>query len=163
MWVEPDCNIPSGESLLRQMLFAHRFCLAEFGVEPSIAWLPDTFGFARTLPTLLAHAGIRLFRDDEAAVERYDAVPAPSIPLARPGRRRGDRVRRSIEWRAAPTDARVRIARERGEPLIVGYGDGGGGPTEEQLREAATAGTWERPQLWFARLAERRDELPRAR
>ncbi len=61
LWVEADCNLPSGESLLRQMLFAHRFCSDHFAEAPNVAWLPDSFGFANTLPTLLAHAGIPYF------------------------------------------------------------------------------------------------------
>ena len=159
MWVEPDCNIPSGESLLRQMLFAHRFCLAEFGVVPSIAWLPDTFGFARTLPTLLAHAGIAYFATTK--LQWNDTTQFPHHQFRWRGPDGAEVIGASIDrMEGGADDARVRIARERSEPLIVGYGDGGGGPTEEQVREAATAGTWERPQLWFARLAERRDQLP---
>ncbi len=159
MWVEPDCNIPSGESLLRQMLFAHRFCLAEFGVEPSIAWLPDTFGFARTLPTLLAHAGIAYFATTK--LQWNDTTRFPHYQFRWRGPDGAEVIGASIDRMEGGAGAgRVRIARERKEPLIVGYGDGGGGPTEEQLHEAATAGTWERPQRWFARLDARRDELP---
>jgi alpha-mannosidase len=159
MWVEPDCNIPSGESLLRQMLFAHRFCVAEFGIEPSIAWLPDTFGFARTLPTLLAHAGIPYFGTTK--LQWNDTTRFPHHQFRWRGPDGSEVIGASIDrMEGGASPARVRIAREREEPLIIGYGDGGGGPTEEQLREAETAGTWERPQHWFERLDARRAELP---
>jgi alpha-mannosidase len=159
MWVEPDCNLPSGESLLRQMLFAHRFCRDELGVEPTIAWLPDTFGFARTLPTLLAHAGVPYFATTK--LQWNDATRFPHAQFRWRGPDGAEVVAASIDrMEGDANEARLRIARERAEPLIVGYGDGGGGPTAEQLREAAGAGTWERPQAWFERLAARRDALP---
>jgi hypothetical protein len=60
-WVETDCNIPSGETLLRQCAYGMNYIQDRFGVVPAIAWLPDTFGFANTLPQLLAHAGVRFF------------------------------------------------------------------------------------------------------
>ncbi|HEY1428778.1 MAG TPA: glycoside hydrolase family 38 C-terminal domain-containing protein, partial [Candidatus Tumulicola sp.] len=54
---------------------------------------------------------------------------------------------------------RIAAARERSEPLVVGYGDGGGGPTARELRDAPQVGRWERPREWFDALASRRDEL----
>jgi alpha-mannosidase len=159
MWVEPDCNVPSGESLLRQMLFAHRFCRDAFGIEPSIAWLPDTFGFARTLPTLLAHAGIAYFGTTK--LQWNDTTRFPYHQFLWRGPDGSEVIAASIDrMEGGASAARARIARERGEPLIVGYGDGGGGPTIEQLHEASTAGTWEPPQRWFERLDARRCELP---
>ena len=44
MWVEPDLNLPTGESLVRQLLFGISFWQREFGVRPKVEWLPDTFG-----------------------------------------------------------------------------------------------------------------------
>jgi alpha-mannosidase len=159
MWVEPDCNIPSGESLLRQLLFAHRYCVENFGVEPRIAWLPDTFGFARTLPTLLAHAGIRFF-----ATTKLWWNDTTRFPL-RQFRWRGPDGSEVVAASLRGMDGgfakwRVAAARERFEPLVVGYGDGGGGPTAGELREAPAIGRWERPRVWFDDLARRRHELP---
>ncbi|HYM66697.1 MAG TPA: alpha-mannosidase 2C1, partial [Patescibacteria group bacterium] len=45
MWVEPDCNLPSGESLVRQLLHGKRFFMKEFGREVKEVWLPDVFGY----------------------------------------------------------------------------------------------------------------------
>ncbi len=159
LWVESDCNLPSGESLLRQMLAAHRFCLERFGSEPVIAWLPDTFGFARTLPTLLAHAGIGYFATTKLQWNDTTRFPHPQFLWRGPD---------GSEVIAACIDhmdggcgtIRRSIARRRREPLVVGYGDGGGGPTASQLAAAASIGKWERPRRWFERVAAMRSSLP---
>jgi hypothetical protein len=61
MWVEPDLHAPNGESVLRQFAHGIRWMREHAGVEPTIAWLPDTFGFPATFPTLAAHAGVPFF------------------------------------------------------------------------------------------------------
>ncbi|MBC7765254.1 MAG: alpha-mannosidase [Hyphomonadaceae bacterium] len=61
MWVEPDCNLISGESFTRQLLFGTRFIEREFGVKPRTCWLPDVFGNCYTMPQILAKAGIEYF------------------------------------------------------------------------------------------------------
>ncbi len=60
-WVEPDCNLISGESLARQIFYGKMFFQEEFGVETKTAWLPDTFGFAASLPQVLKEAGVDYF------------------------------------------------------------------------------------------------------
>jgi alpha-mannosidase len=159
MWVEPDCNLPSGESLLRQMLAAHRFCSDAFGVEPSILWLPDTFGFARTLPTLMAHAGIPYFATTKLQWNDTTKFPHPQFRWRGPD---GSEVVSAMIHRmeGGCGTLRVRAAHSRQEPLVIGYGDGGGGPTRAQLAKAPEAGRWERPREWFARLTARKHELP---
>jgi len=61
LWVEPDLNLISGESIVRQILYGQRYCQAQFGQLSSIAWLPDSFGFSWQLPQLLRQGGIRYF------------------------------------------------------------------------------------------------------
>ncbi|MDH3705157.1 MAG: glycosyl hydrolase-related protein [Acidimicrobiia bacterium] len=61
MWVETDCNIPSGESLVRQIVHGKRFFRDELGVDTPGVWLPDTFGYSAALPQILAQAGIDWF------------------------------------------------------------------------------------------------------
>ena len=63
MWVEPDLHAPSGESILRQFAYGVRYTSEKLGVVPDVVWLPDTFGFPNTLPTLAAHAGLHVLRD----------------------------------------------------------------------------------------------------
>jgi alpha-mannosidase len=60
-WVEPDCNIPSGESLVRQLLYGKRWFKSHFGREPEVAWFPGSYGFNANLPQLLSKAGFRYF------------------------------------------------------------------------------------------------------
>ncbi len=61
MWIEPDCNLSGGESLVRQRLHGQRFYLRHFGRLAQIEWLPDTFGFCHTLPQILARSGAKYF------------------------------------------------------------------------------------------------------
>jgi alpha-mannosidase len=57
MWVEPDCNLPSGEALVRQILHGKRYFMKEFGYETHEVWLPDVFGYPASLPQLIALSG----------------------------------------------------------------------------------------------------------
>jgi len=61
MWAEPDCNIPSGESLVRQILYGKKYFKKKFNFDVKVAWLPDTFGFASTLPQIFKKSGIEYF------------------------------------------------------------------------------------------------------
>ncbi|MHA1997873.1 MAG: alpha-mannosidase [Promethearchaeota archaeon] len=61
MWVEPDLNVPSGESLVRQRLYGMRFYLDEFGILPEAEFLQDVFGFCWTLPQILKKSGAKIF------------------------------------------------------------------------------------------------------
>jgi alpha-mannosidase len=61
MWVEPEVNITSGESLVRQLLYGQNYCLEKFGAIAKIAWLPDSFGFTWQLPQIFKQAGIDYF------------------------------------------------------------------------------------------------------
>lgn len=61
MWVEPDANIPSGESLIRQILYGKNYFATHFNQDVTIAWLPDTFGFNGQLPQILVNSGFTLF------------------------------------------------------------------------------------------------------
>ncbi len=69
MWIEPDLNIPSGESLARQLLYGQRFYREEFQQTSSIEWLPDTFGYAASLPAATQTGRDLLFYDNQAELE----------------------------------------------------------------------------------------------
>ena len=58
MWVEPDTNMPSGESLIRQLLYGIRWFDRQFGKRSTVLWLPDVFGFSPVLPQLLRGVGM---------------------------------------------------------------------------------------------------------
>jgi alpha-mannosidase len=57
MWVEADCNLPSGEALVRQLLYGKRYFMRKFGYETKELWLPDVFGYPASLPQLIAGSG----------------------------------------------------------------------------------------------------------
>jgi alpha-mannosidase len=61
MWVEPELNLISGESIVRQLLYGQRYVQEKFGQVSKVAWLPDTFGFCATLPQFLLSGGIEYF------------------------------------------------------------------------------------------------------
>jgi alpha-mannosidase len=61
MWVEPDCNLISGESWARQLLYAKRYFKEKFGVDVKIGWNPDSFGYDWNMPQFYRDAGIDAF------------------------------------------------------------------------------------------------------
>jgi alpha-mannosidase len=61
LWIEPEFNLMSGESLVRQVLYGQRYVQEKFGVLSATAWLPDSFGFCWQLPQILKQGGIDYF------------------------------------------------------------------------------------------------------
>ncbi|WP_432811995.1 alpha-mannosidase [Pantanalinema sp. GBBB05] len=60
-WIEPELNLISGESMVRQLLYGQRYVEEKFGAVCPIAWVPDTFGFSWQLPQILKQAGVEYF------------------------------------------------------------------------------------------------------
>jgi alpha-mannosidase len=93
-WLEHDCMLPSGESLVRQYLYGQRYFKDTFGVVSREAWLPDTFGYASQLPQILRLAGIEYFftqkvgppvsrRLTTALMEQHQHLPSFDLQLVR--------------------------------------------------------------------------------
>jgi alpha-mannosidase len=61
MWVEPDLNMPDGESLVRQLLIGKRYFLKKFDVDVTIGWNVDSFGFSWQLPQIYKKCGVKYF------------------------------------------------------------------------------------------------------
>ena len=61
MWVEPDLNMPAGESLVRQILVGKRYFQQKFGVDVRIGWNPDSFGYNWQLPQIYKRSGLDYF------------------------------------------------------------------------------------------------------
>jgi alpha-mannosidase len=61
MWVEPDCNLPSGDSWARHLLYAKRYFRSKLGADVKIGWNPDSFGYNGNIPQLYRNAGIDAF------------------------------------------------------------------------------------------------------
>ena len=75
MWLEADCNIPSGESLVRQILMGTRYLAREFGVRCTYLWLPDVFGYSWALPQILKQSGIDTFMTTKISWNQYNRLP----------------------------------------------------------------------------------------
>ncbi|MFW5667630.1 MAG: alpha-mannosidase [Acetivibrio ethanolgignens] len=79
MWVEADCNLTSGESLVRQFIYGKRFFKDEFGVENRILWLPDVFGYSGALPQIMKKCGIDYFMTTKLAWNQFNKMPYDTL------------------------------------------------------------------------------------
>lgn len=61
LWLECDCNLTGGESLVRQLYYGKKFFNDEFGVDSKTLWLPDAFGYSGALPQLMKKSGVDRF------------------------------------------------------------------------------------------------------
>jgi len=75
MWVEPDCNIPEGESFARHQLYGQRFFLENFGHISEIAWLLDSFGYNWNLPQFAAKAGQKYMWTSKLTWNEHNIFP----------------------------------------------------------------------------------------
>ncbi len=75
MWVEADCNLISGESMVRQLLHGKNFFKDEFDVEVDNLWLPDVFGYSAALPQILKKAGINYFLTQKLSWSQFNEFP----------------------------------------------------------------------------------------
>ncbi|MBD3176864.1 MAG: alpha-mannosidase [Armatimonadia bacterium] len=174
-WVQPDCNVPSGESLVRQALLGKRYFLDRFGVDVTVGYNVDTFGHPAGLPQILVGAGqgsYCFFRPGPhekslpSAVFRWRAPDGSEVMACRP----------PGHYNTGPEDIEERVreaAAAMPPPLesmlcFFGVGNHGGGPTRENL--ASIRRLRDDPRLpdlvmggiedFFAEAAERRDAWP---
>ncbi len=83
MWVEPDLNMPDGESLVRQILYGKRYFKQKFDVDVNIGWNPDSFGYNAQLPQIYKRAGIDYFVTQKLLVGlRVHQVSLPPLLVA---------------------------------------------------------------------------------
>ena len=79
MWLEADCNLTSGESLVRQFIHGKRFFREEFGVDNRVLWLPDVFGYSGALPQLMKKCGIDYFMTTKLAWNQFNKHPYDTL------------------------------------------------------------------------------------
>ncbi|MTW84339.1 alpha-mannosidase [Virgibacillus dakarensis] len=151
MWLEPDCNLPSGESFIRQLLHGTRFFRKEFGVECTYLWLPDVFGYSWALPQILKKSGIKSFVTTKISWNQYNRMPHDVftwrgidgseiltyfITTPYPGRK-GWGADYNAEITAETMVGAWEAFRDKGvtkEIMVTyGHGDGGGGVTRDML------------------------------
>lgn len=75
MWLESDCNVVSGESLVRQILHGKRFFKQEFNVDNEILWLPDVFGYSAALPQILDKSDMKYFMTTKISWNQFNKIP----------------------------------------------------------------------------------------
>lgn len=153
MYVEADTNLTGGESLVRQFLFGKRFFAEEFGVDSRVLWLPDVFGYSGNLPQICRKSGIDYFYTTKIGWNEYNKFPYDTF------RWRGldgstilTHFGCAIAYADVETDFMTTYNPSM-EPSFVlgawkryqqkdinrdllydfGYGDGGGGPTQEMI------------------------------
>ena len=142
MWIEPDCNIPSGESFIRQCLVGQQATREMFGVTSDTLWQPDVFGYSGALPQILKGCGVKYFCttklqyndtnkfpydsfhwkgiDGTSVVAHFNGIGFSTDPL-----------QMLYAWK----DVKHKDVQDR---FLVpfGHGDGGGGPTAEMIEIA---------------------------
>lgn len=153
MWVEADCNLTSGESLVRQFIHGKQFFKEEFGVDNKILWLPDVFGYSGALPQIMKKCGIDYFMTTKLAWNQFNKIPYDTM------------MWRGIDGSEVLTHLITTLGvnqpikdffttyngmlhpdsimggwmryqnKEINNDILIsyGYGDGGGGPTREML------------------------------
>jgi alpha-mannosidase len=143
-WVEPDQNLPSGESLARQGLYGQRYFQRRFGRRARVAWTPDSFGYSWTLPQIYRLSGFDAFvtqkiRWNDSTQLPYDAFQWEGLD--------GTRIFSYNPWGYDHDLDAHKLVTERLEDrrrqdglrhqvVLYGVGDHGGGPTIEMLRRA---------------------------
>jgi alpha-mannosidase len=145
MWVEADCNIPAGESLVRQILYGKRFYREELGIETEDVWLPDVFGYSAALPQIMRKSGIRWFLTQKLSWNQYNTLPHHSFLWEGiDGSRVFTHFPPSDTYNGNVSPRELRYAeqnfKDHGKTdrslYLFGWGDGGGGPTAEMLESA---------------------------
>ena len=146
-WVENDANMLSGESFARQLLYSQQFYQKEFGKLARVYWLPDSFGFAASIPQIAKLAGIRFFATHKLfwndtntfpyALFNWVGIDGTSLPSiyfgqGRDGYNSSFAIEEVIDQWTNWADKDIDL------PMLYafGYGDGGGGPTEDMFLRA---------------------------
>ncbi len=157
MWLEADCNIPSGESLVRQIVHGKRFLKEEFGIESHILWLPDVFGYAASLPQICRKAGVDIFVTSKISWNDTNRMPHDVFEwkgidgtgiftyfLTAQEKRRGEESPNYTTYVATPDPEYLAGCFDRFTDksltdtviLTMGWGDGGGGPSRDMCETA---------------------------
>jgi alpha-mannosidase len=140
-WIEPDTNLPSGESLVRQALVGRRFLQDEFGLSDEqlrLCWLPDTFGYNGNLPQILKKSGMEWFQTIKLSWNKVTVFPHRSfhwqgidgstVLVHMPPE--GDYNSRGAADGLLSGLAKYPERALNTALLVFGSGDGGGGPGE---------------------------------
>jgi alpha-mannosidase len=160
MWVEPDLNMPGGESLVRQILVGKHYFHDKFGIDVKIGWNPDSFGYTWQLPQIYKKSGIDYFVTQKLMwAHEFTTFPHKLFWWEAPD---GSRILTyfphnyadGIDPRQMATSLSTWLpslygtdAKQQSEMLhLYGVGDHGGGPTRTMLDNAAR---WMKPDVVY--------------
>ncbi len=156
MWIEADTNLTGGESLVRQFLFGKRFFREEFGRDNEVLWLPDVFGYSANLPQICRRSGIRYFYTTKIGWNEYDKFPYDTfrwrgldgtamlshfgcaIAYEKPEKDWMTTYNATMEPKFVMGAWNRYQQKDINRDLLYdyGFGDGGGGPTQEMIDDA---------------------------
>ncbi|HEY6171401.1 MAG TPA: glycoside hydrolase family 38 C-terminal domain-containing protein [Candidatus Kapabacteria bacterium] len=142
-WIEPDCNLPSGESFLRQAQYAQEYFLSRFGKTCEVGFCIDSFGHNANLPQLLSQAGIKYYvfmrpGEDELHLDKPyfywkaktgEKVLAYRIPY------HYSNFQHSVKEKVGLLESSPFYDASIPWMLFYGVGNHGGGPTKEQIQQ----------------------------
>lgn len=139
-WMEPDCNIPGGEALVRQALHGQRYFLSRFGRAASIGFNVDSFGHPGSFPQLLRGAGLGRYVFLRPGPHEQE-LPGRIFHWESPDGSRVLALRVTNSYNSGPEDVEEEIERNRAEirsphrsmACFFGIGNHGGGPTRANL------------------------------
>lgn len=175
MVIQPDMNIPQGESFVRQILLGKAYMQEHLGVEPRVAYCVDSFGHAGTLPQIFKKCGLDAYVFMRPGPHEKE-LPAQAFWWQAPDGSRVLTFRITGAYSSWDTDQEPRIqAAIEAKPdqlahtmCFFGVGNHGGGPTKEQIENvqaiAAARDDWEIrfsfPDAYFAAIEADAAELP---
>jgi alpha-mannosidase len=141
MWVEPDCNLPSGESWARQLMYAKKYFRNKLGAEVRIGWNPDSFGYNQNMPSFYRNAGIDAFITQKIGWNETNVFPYRTFWWESPDGSRIlsyfpfdyvntiDNPFQLVDW-LRQFEANTGFTKML---ILFGVGDHGGGPSLEML------------------------------
>jgi alpha-mannosidase len=144
MWVEPDLNMPDGESTARSLLIGKRWYQQHYGVDVRIGWNPDSFGYNWQLPQIYKKSGVDYFVTQKMTWNDTNQLPFKLFWWESPD---GSKVLTYFPHDYANTNLNpVRLSVDLAQARhyatgmtdmldLFGVGDHGGGPTRAMLDE----------------------------
>lgn len=177
MWVETDCNIISGESMIRQILHGKNFFMDEFGIDVRTIWIPDVFGYSASMPQIMLKSGCDYFLTQKISWNQINTFPYSSFRWIGID---GSEVlthfppENTYNARCVPLERKDATDNYQEGGIsnefmsLLGIGNGGGGPSEDYLErnervknlEGCPTASYGTSLGFFERLNKVRKDLP---
>ncbi|MDF2800720.1 MAG: hypothetical protein K0S61_623 [Anaerocolumna sp.] len=147
VWIECDCNIPTGETVIRQFLWGQRFTREHFNYTSDSFWLPDTFGYSASLPQIMKSCGVKYFLTTKISWNDTTEFPYDSFYWkGLDGTKVLVHMNKTHMWPdpknmiGSTTQSKNGYVNEKAVSnmrlISYGFGDGGGGPEFEMIELA---------------------------